>query len=489
MMVRCGFSRSSPPSALVAALTASPTTARAVTGPFRSDGHWLKDAQGRTVIVHGLQLAHKRRPYHPSPAQFGARDARLIAGLGFNVVRVAWMWKGLEPRRDHLNRAYRREIVREVRDLSKAGVLTLLEAHQDVYNEKLSGVGFPDWATLTGGARRGPKRTRIQYGYPAVHIAFSNLYHDKKGIAREFASAWRRVAAAVKPYRSHLLGYDLINEPWTGGAGPGAGCSKLCARFDRRLLGPFQTRLARAVRTVDRKTVVFYEPHQLFDFGAHTALRRAPRSVRPAAFAFHAYCAPKRGRILHVNDESHSPGYRSCLRDLSDVFGTAQSTARRLHAPPLLDEFGDTGDAGLVERQLDRADRDRTGWVYWSYKDFADVPGGRGDGSLFRDDDHFTSLMPSRESLLARAYPEATAGEPVAWHWDRATATFELEVRPDERITAPTVISLPVRTHYPNGYVVSAIGGDVVSPPGASRLEVRTDPGARQLRVEVTPAG
>ena len=67
----------------------------------------------------------------------------------------------------------------------------------------------------------------------------------------------------------------------------------------------------------------------------------------------------------------------------------------------------------------------------------------------------------------------------MRWHWDRARATFELEVRPDERITAPTVVSLPVRTHYPDGYVASVIGGEVVSPPGASRLEVPTDPGLR----------
>ena len=43
----------------------------------------------------------------------------------------------------------------------------------------------------------------------------------------------------------------------------------------------------------------------------------------------------------------------------------------------------------------------------------------------------------------------------------------------DERVTAPTVISLPVRTHYSGGYDVAVIGGAVVSPPDAAACSSR----------------
>ena len=433
--------------ALAAALLA-PGAARAITGPFHTDGRWIKDPEGRTVIVHGLQIAHKLPPYHPRPREFGARDARLIAGLGLDVVRVAWMWKGLEPTRGRIDDGYRGEIAREVRTLAKAGVLTLLEAHQDAYNEQLYGVGFPDWATLADGGYGGPPRTGIRYTYPGIRNAFSNLYHDRQGIAARFAAAWRELAAAVQPSRRFLFGYDLINEPWPGGGGPG--CARICVNFDHRLLGPFETRLARAVRTVDRTTPVFYEPHQQFDFGARTALRRPPKAVQPAGFAFHAYCAPKRGQPLIPNAESRSPGYAACLRDVAHVFDNAQATSRRLNTPALLGEFGDTGDAAFVETQLERADENRTGWLYWSYKDFADIPGGRGDGSLFADDDRFDTLLRSREALLARAYPEATAGEPLWWHWD-----------PTEGPLQPPRAPGPTR-HRPDGDLPA--GADALPP-------------------------
>jgi endoglycosylceramidase len=94
----------------------------------------------------------------------------------------------------------------------------------------------------------------------------------------------------------------------------------------------------------------------------------------------------------------------------------------------------------------------------------------------------------ARAAMLARAYPEATAGEPLRWEWDRDTAGFDLDVRPDPRVHAPTVISLPVRSHYPDGYEASVLGGDVVSAPGARKLEVEASPGAETLRVHVQPA-
>jgi endoglycosylceramidase len=473
--------------ALAVLLAALPAGASAVVrGPFHPDGRWLKDAQGRVVIVHGLQIAHKTRPYHPSARQLNAADAHTLRSLGFNSVRLAWMWSGLEPKRGHTSTAYAREIARETRLFTHEGVAVLLEAHQDVFSAKTRGVGFPSWAAYTAGKPVGPKRTKINYRYPGVERAFASLFRNKAGTARAFARAWGVMARAVASEQAMLLGYDLFNEPWPGRAAKD--CDDGCRIFDHGFLGPLQSRLARAIRAHDRRSVVWYEPHLLFDFGAPSYLRRAPADVAPAGFTFHAYCRRATGGYgARPNQESTSPFYKTCAGEDRRVFSHAEHTAKSLGGPPLFGEFGDSTDRRHLERMMNAADRNRTGWLFWSYKDWTDVPGGLGDGSLFDNDNDTSSLRGGQADVLSRAYPEAVAGEPLRWSWSRTARRFELVYRPDASIHAPTLVSVPVQRQYPGGYRVEVAGGTVLSAPDAASLALVPLPGAKEVRVTVVP--
>jgi endoglycosylceramidase len=473
--------------ALLASLAAAPASAdAAVRGPFKPDGRWLKDPHGRVVIVHGLQIAHKAKPYHPSARQLDVDDASLLRSLGFNSVRLAWMWSGLEPRRGRISRAYAKEIAREARLFTHNGVLVLLEAHQDVFAQKTRGVGFPNWAAYTAGKRVGPKRKSINYRYPGVERAFASLFRNRAGTATAFARAWGVMARAVASERGMLLGYDLFNEPWPGRAFKD--CDNGCRSFDRRFLGPFQTRLARAIRAHDEESLVWYEPHLLFDFGAPSYLRRAPADVAPAGFTFHAYCRKATGGYgARPNAESRSPFYKMCAGEDRRVFANAERTAKSVGGPPLFGEFGDSQDRRHVERMMDAADRNRTGWLFWAYKDWVDIPGGRGDGSLFRNDSDTSTLRAGHADVVSRGYPEAVAGEPLRWRWSRTERRFELTYRPDHAILAPTLVSLPVQRHYRDGYRAEVEGGAVLSEPGAPSLAIKATPGASEVRVTVLP--
>src|SRR5205807_10548342 len=75
----------------------SPPTADLPRGPLHPAGRWIKDATGRIVIIHGLELARKTPPYHAPAASFTAQDAQNIQDWGFDAVRLAWFWKGLDP--------------------------------------------------------------------------------------------------------------------------------------------------------------------------------------------------------------------------------------------------------------------------------------------------------------------------------------------------------------------------------------------------------
>jgi endoglycosylceramidase len=95
-------------------------------------------------------------------------------------------------------------------------------------------------------------------------------------------------------------------------------------------------------------------------------------------------------------------------------------------------------------------------------------------------------------AVLARPYPQAVAGTPRRFGFDRADRRFELEystARPGGgryRFRADTQVFMP-RRHYPRGYDVRVEGGQAISPRNAPYLRVRTCRGRREVGVTVTP--
>jgi endoglycosylceramidase len=440
------------------------------------------------VIVHGLQVAHKTAPYYPSAASFSDADGALISSWGFNAVRLAWFWAGLEPARGQIDTSYLNEIAREGQVLSDHHIYTLLEAHQDIYGPALGGDGFPVWATLTDGVPILP-HSALDIEAPATDRAFDNLYANTDGIGAEFAHAWSAMANA---FRSNpmMLGYDLFNEPYPGSQDPTCMQPVGCPAFDAVSLEPFESSLASAVRQVDRRTMVFYEPHIYFDFGVGSWLAEPPSGVGPAGFAFHDYClAP----IFtgQPDRESSAPGYQSCPNEDEQVMQNAAATAARMKAPSLLDEFGDTQDLANIERMVQLANSHMEGWLYWSYKDWIDAPGGAGSGALFDDSDNNATLRQAKLAVLSEPYPQATAGTPLAYHYDPASDAFTYTYKPNPAIRAATIVFIPA-LHYPSGYRVDVTGARVVSAPGAAQLKLANKPGARTVRLvlaaNLTPA-
>ncbi len=448
--------------------------------PLRPSGRWLRDATGRTVVVHGLQVAHKTPPYLPPEPSFSDRDARRIAALGFNAVRLAWFWRGLEPARGAVDETYLARYAAQARMLMRRGIFVLAEAHQDVYGERVFGAGFPDWATLTDDLPLGARAGFADYYKPAARRAFDALNANRDGLQDAFAAAWGRVAGALRA-DPRLLGYDLYNEPWPGSAADACGSSRGCATWDREVLGPLQDRLARAIRGADPRGIAWYEPHLLFDFGRPSHLPRRPGDVGPVGFAFHAYCTAGAARPDH---ESTAPGYASCDRADRRVFAQGEATARRLGGPPLFAEFGDTQDVRHIRRMVRLADERRTGWLYWGWKDWVDVPGGKGSGALFADSGDDTTFRARKAAALAEPYPAATAGEPLRLALRPRPPDLHLPLATEPVRAAPTVVVVPP-INFPRGYRTrvagaraSRLGRGVVLR--AARPRRRAEPGSRR---------
>jgi endoglycosylceramidase len=89
--------------------------------------------------------------------------------------------------------------------------------------------------------------------------------------------------------------------------------------------------------------------------------------------------------------------------------------------------------------------------------------------------------------VLSRTYAAAIAGRPTATSFDPVSGDFTLRFRPDSEITEPTVIFVPVATHYPDGYCATATGAHITSAPGASDVDVQNTADATEATVTITP--
>ena len=108
------------------------------------------------VVLHGLNQVYKVPPYEPSSDGFGDDDAAFLAANGFNAMRVGVIWAAVEPQPGTYDDTYLASIAQTVQTLAAHGVVSLLDFHQDLYNEVFQGEGAPAWAVQIGRAAQPP---------------------------------------------------------------------------------------------------------------------------------------------------------------------------------------------------------------------------------------------------------------------------------------------------------------------------------------------
>src|SRR2546423_11461352 len=316
--------------ALLAAAAGAPAAPAAPALPLGHVGRWTTDAQGRVVILHGYNMVYKRPPYDPTAVGFGDDDAAFLAAEGYNAVRVGIIYKAVEPTPGAYDDAYLARIASIVDTLGRHGIVWMLDFHQDLYNETFQGEGWPDWAVQDDGLPHEPKSgfPNNYIGMPALQRAFDHFWNNDPGpggvgLQDRYAAAWRHVAERFRG-NADVLGYELMNEPWPGTTWQPCATPSGCPAFDATLTA-FAKRVAAAVRPVDARTLVFYEPPVLFNFGADSGA--GPLGDPRAAFSFHDYC---------LSAGSSDQADASCDQFDDMVFGHAAEHTARTGEPGLL---------------------------------------------------------------------------------------------------------------------------------------------------------
>jgi endoglycosylceramidase len=490
------------PAALLATLVLVPAAAAQPAAPLGHAGRWITDADGRVVILHGVNMVYKRAPFAPDAAGFDADDAEFLTEQGFNTVRLGTIYAGVEPQPGVYDDSYLNRIAATEQMLAERGIFSLLDFHQDMYSPRFQGNGFPDWAVQDDGLPALP-----QEGFPgnylvmaALNRAYDHFWANDPGpgavgLQDRYAAAWRHVAERFRD-ADFVMGYDPMNEPWPGTVYPTCANPAGCPLFDSMQLTQFTQRVLAKIREVDTNHLIWPEPLLTFDFGAQTFLG-APTDPN-TGFNFHDYCLP---------GAFGGPTGEACQAAEDLPFQNADTRAQSTGEALLLSEFGATDEVATNTRLVTLADQHMVSWQFWHYCN-CDDPSTQGPGvQAIVNDPHNPpigdNVSENKLDVLVRPYPQVVAGTPEGFAFDPVTKAFDLTYaiaradgqgsfetsgNPVSASSPRTEIFIPER-QYPGGYDAEVTGGAIASAPNSRTLSVVACPGVTHVTVTALPAG
>jgi endoglycosylceramidase len=395
---------------------------------------FVRDPDGRAVIMRGVNLAgaNKYAPYLDDklPADY----ARVREAWGFNAIRFLMTWAAVEPTEGTYDDAYLDRVAERMQWAADAGLLVVIDMHEDIYGEGFGFDGAPRWTCDEAyyAAFEPVEPWYLNAIDPNVQACVDDLFANPVKRTK-FAAMWGHVATRLAAFDT-IIGFDILNEPNWG--------TYPVFDFEVDRLVPFYEEVVAAVRAAAPGWLAFVEPSASRNGGVPTGL------VEPLSFADVVY-APHSYDQGAESGGGFDPEHREDI--LENVAGLAFE-ARALDAALWIGEYGgNAGAPGIVEymtAQYDAAGAVAGGTMYWAYD-----KGDGGYGLLAADG----SEKPLLVDTLVRPYPTRVAGTPLSYAFDAASSTFTFVYTPDATVTAPTEIAVPAR-RYPAGYVVSCGG-------------------------------
>jgi endoglycosylceramidase len=309
---------------------AGPCTSPAFAGsPLGVRCNALVDTEGRTVLLHGLNarvagvfddtFTDGRLPLMTLES-FTAADASRIRALGFNALRLPVNWSGIEPTEDGgVVTSYLDAVASVTALCGAAGVLVLIDIHQDSYSKEIGQDGAPLWAIspppteLLGGGRDADVGAR--FFSTQVQAAYTTFFASPDAGAY-LRTRFARMAAEVATRFANdpaVLGFEIYNEPFSAEAPLRA--------FDRQVIP--------AVRAAAPTKLVLFEPDSI-----RNELGTAPLGT--GSLGTGTVYAPHVYTLAFTNPDE--PGVTEATYAPSNVNALAE--AQSWDAPLVITEYG-----------------------------------------------------------------------------------------------------------------------------------------------------
>jgi endoglycosylceramidase len=495
-------------------------------------GPYLYDSKGRVILMHGVNVVYKHAPFiaYPDPGQpwnFDATDAAKMQRLGFNVVRLGIEWQALEPGSGGPNQPqicaagtpkttravgewnqtvaeqYLSHVAATVKLLAHYGIYTLLDMHQDVYNQNFRGEGAPDWAVCTNNVPIVPKggRWSNNYSNPTLQTAVGHFWsNDVVGnLQGNYDLVWKTVAQYFKN-NPWVVGYDPFNEPFstetqtasdstfTGqlecfyiGKGHAADLANGAGALSCPSGDP-DNGVVPTIQSVDSHHLTFVEPDIYWVTGGNIPSQLGPLPFKRIVFNFHTYCGDRSPVTGNPTDLLKCLQAEETAASEQDITRLSMGSAAQPTGPAIfMSEFGATTSIPLAGFDVEWAGLDDLGWIYWAWKYYDDPTGSSAEG-LVQPDGSYSPIV----TVLSRTYPQAVAGDSNSTVFNPFTGAFSMVYAPTQAANGVTTVFIAAAQHYPTGWCAAVKNGRITSKAGASHLTVQTVGHPSQVYISVT---
>ena len=342
---------------------------------------------------------------------------------------------------------YLHHVAATVNLLAAYGIYTLLDMHQDVYNQNFRGEGAPDWAVCTdnvpivpkGGrwsnnysnptlqtrwgtsgamtwwatsrvtttwcGRRWPRSSRTTRGWSATTPTTSRSPpRPRRPRSRPSPGSWSASTSAS----GHPA--DLAN-----GAGP-----LTCPPGDPNN-GVIPT-----IQSVDSHHLTFVEPDIYWVTGGNIPSQLGPLPFKRIVFNFHTYCGDRSPVTGNPTDLLKCLQSEETSASEQDITRLSMGSAAQPTGPAIfMSEFGATTSIPLAGFDVEWAGLDELGWIYWAWKFYDDPTGSSAEG-LVQPDGSYSPIV----TVLSRTYPQAVAGDPNSMIFNPFTGAFSMVYAP-----------------------------------------------------------
>jgi len=404
----------------------------AATATWSVSGGFIRDEDGRTVTLRGVQIAgdQKSAPYIDGKTL--ADYQRIRDAWGFNSMRFLMVWAAIEPEEGQYDEAYLDSLAERAQWAQQLGLSVILDMHQDIYGEGFGYDGAPKWACAASyyAAFKPTTPWGLNALDPNVEACTDQLYTNPTTLAH-FTEAWRRVAQKLSGIPS-VIGFDVLNEPEWG--------TSPISTFEADRLEPFYESIVSVVRAEAPQWLEFLEPAASRNLGFATSL--TPFPFGNVVYAPHSYdnTAETTGSFPLID----APAVLSKITSL-------QADAVSLNAALWVGEYGGQWNDPNIGAYMG-AEYQGIGAVA-AGSDLWDDSAGGGYSPVATDSSENTALA----NAISLPYPSRTAGNPTSYAFDQGTSTFTFVYTPDAKVSAPTEIIVPSRV-YPSGYGVTCGG-------------------------------
>ncbi len=388
---------------VVAAPSASTASPRHLSDSavLRVVGRHFVGPDGRVVLLRGVNLGSDGKlPPFPTPDDPVLLDR--LAELGFNAIRLPFIWEAYEPEPGRYDEAYLARLVAVAASAWARGLYVIIDIHQDGFARTLCygcGAGFPLWAVSPRAKPHPPNNggrckvwALLELLDPCVHRSFADFYSDAYGVRSRYLAMLGRITGSFAAVPG-VVGYDPLNEPW---------------RDEQREIAPLYRDAAGALRARHPTAILFLQGRGPTATGFRT---RLPRPVlENFAYAPHYYKP-----LAILRDDG---GGQTMVIDRA--FGHMEAKAAEWGVPLLVGEFGIPGGArhagNYVDHHYDRLDAVLASATQWTVSPRRARQAGEGwNGEDF-------SLLDAagqpRPNYRARPYPHQVAGVPVCFRFE-----------------------------------------------------------------------